>query len=244
MSLESPRMWNCPATHSPGFQSCPDDFSEMIYCDALFCPGCPHFVLLGLYHSSALPLIHPVYSSPFRGAFTPCPARGSRDEVTERLSISAVERGTKAERQWVGVGKEQVGCWVQRLTWEVRVSGKKKNRSGEEGGEHATQREGLLSICPKPEHLGKTFLLHLSWMAELLDETLGMGACIAWEWAHPSFQVWIGWLTCSHVNVAQVWSDWDKMTKDTVVCKTSEIYCLRSNSDLVPILISSWKYYI
>lgn len=44
MSLESRgcgAAWNT----QPGFQSCPDDFSEMIYCGALFCPGRPRFVL-------------------------------------------------------------------------------------------------------------------------------------------------------------------------------------------------------
>lgn len=31
----------------------PGDFSEMIYCGALFRPGHPRFVLRGLYYSSA-----------------------------------------------------------------------------------------------------------------------------------------------------------------------------------------------
>lgn len=42
-----------PGTAEAWVSKLPDDFSELIYCGALFRLGRPRFVLLGLYHSSA-----------------------------------------------------------------------------------------------------------------------------------------------------------------------------------------------
>lgn len=117
MSLESPWMWNCPGTRSPGFQSCPDDFSEMIYCGALFCPGRPRFVLLWLYHSSAAAINPPCLLLLIQRHIVPSALhRELGDEMAERLSIAA-ERETKRERQ--GEGSHEWVCWVHSLTWMV-----------------------------------------------------------------------------------------------------------------------------
>lgn len=64
----------------------------MIYCGALFCPGRPRFVLLGLYHSSAAAINPPCLLLPIqRHILPPAPHREPWDDVAERLSVAAVE---------------------------------------------------------------------------------------------------------------------------------------------------------
>lgn len=103
-----------------GFKACPDDFSEMIYCGALFCPGRPRFVLLRLYHSSAAAINPPCLLLPIQRHIIPSALlREPRDERAESLLRIAVTEGRRgrlvcpgagAHLHAVGSGKRDQGC--------------------------------------------------------------------------------------------------------------------------------------
>lgn len=157
----------------------------MIYCGALFCPGRPRFVLLGLYHSSAAAINPPCLLLPIqRHILPPAPHGEPWDDVAERLSVAAVEgprqKGKGAGR---GVGGGAGGVLgAQAHLGGAGVWEEKPREWGSRGGrEGSTQREEALSVFWEPAHVGKTFCLHLSCGAELAREALGMGARVACE---------------------------------------------------------------
>lgn len=73
MCLEKPVAAKLPGITEAPVSKLPDDFSEMIYCGALFRPGRPRFVLLGLYHSSAAAINPPVSPPHSEAHFNPAP---------------------------------------------------------------------------------------------------------------------------------------------------------------------------
>lgn len=95
----------------------PDDFSEMIYCGALFPPGRPRFVLLELYHSAAAAINPRCLLLPIQRHILTLPRTGRLDE---RLSLAVGRgRGREGERG-VREGAGGAGPWVHLLTWAAR----------------------------------------------------------------------------------------------------------------------------
>ena len=163
MSLESLWLWNCPGTHSLGFQSCPDDFSEMIYCDALFCPGCPRFVLLGLYHPSPAAINPPCLLLPIQRHILPS-AQQREPGIKWLIGSSLLQIGGPGRKQ-----ERDEECWVHSLTWVV---GTWEEKNKEWGGRGASNANRLYPLLGARE----------SWK-ETLSYTLAVWlSCSVWHW--------------------------------------------------------------
>lgn len=153
-SLESPWMWNCPGTRSPGSQSCPDDFSEMIYCGALFCPVALVLFCWGCITLLPLPLIHPVSSFPFTGTFYTLPCTGSSGWDGWKAQHCCPERDQGRKRAEGGQGRG-CGCTGSPGWWGAW---EEKKGHGQQGAGHVNR----LYLCWEAEQVGKKPLSYTS----------------------------------------------------------------------------------
>lgn len=99
----------------------------MIYCGALFCPGRPRFVLLGLYHSSAAAINPPCLLLPIQRPILPPAPRREPGGTAEGLGVAAGERRGRGVR-------------APRLTWRGGRLGRKGRAAGAEGREQCNRR--------------------------------------------------------------------------------------------------------
>lgn len=104
----------------------------MIYCDALFCLGHPHFVLLGLYHPSPVAINPPCLFLPIqRHIFILCPAKGAWNEIAVRLIINTERGAMEKTEEGLGVLGVQPHLGVGHLGRKEQGVGRKGSKQCE-----------------------------------------------------------------------------------------------------------------